>query len=128
MTPYLWIMLGSGIGGALRVWCTQMVTRYAGASLPFGTIAVNVIGCIFIGFFASYTGPDGKAAVSQPMRLFVMPGLCGGFTTFSTFSLETLLLAREGYWGRAGVNVAFSVVLCLAGVWLGYLIARKPSL
>jgi CrcB protein len=73
-----------------------------------------------IGFFVSLTGPDGRLIVPSHIRLFVMTGLCGGYTTFSTFSLETLRLLQDREWAYAGWNIASSLVLCLAGVWAGY--------
>ena len=65
------------------------------------------------------TGPDGRVAVTPDVRLFLMVGICGGYTTFSSFSLQTLVLAREGDMARAGANVLASVAFCLVGVWLG---------
>ncbi len=120
---YLWIAFGSALGGALRYWCYGMAARFIGETFPWGTLIVNIVGCSFIGFFATITGPDGRVLVGSPARQFVMPGICGGFTTFSTFSLETLNLARDGEWFKASVNVTASVLLCLFGVWLGYTLA-----
>jgi len=85
---------------------------------------VNVAGCLFIGFFAALTAPEGRLLVPTHARQFVMVGLCGGFTTFSTFSLETLNLTRDGEWGRAAANILGTLVLCLAGVWLGHALAE----
>jgi fluoride exporter len=127
MTPYLWIALGSGIGGAARYASYGVMARLIGETFPWGTLFVNVVGCTFIGFFATYTGTDGRLLVAPAIRQFVMPGICGGFTTFSTFSLETLNLARDGEWGKASGNVLASVILCLIGVWLGYLLAAAIS-
>lgn len=121
--PYVWIGIGSAIGGAFRYSWYGFMARLMGETFPWGTLAVNVLGCTFIGFFATLTGPDGRTLVSPTIRQFVMPGFCGGFTTFSTFSLETLNLVRDGEWGRASANVAASVALCLIGVWLGHMIA-----
>jgi CrcB protein len=120
---YLWIALGSALGGAARYWCYGFAARLAGETFPWGTLAVNVIGCSFIGLFASLTGPEGRWLAPSSFRMFVMTGICGGYTTFSTFSLETLNLARDGQWARALANVAASLLLCLVGVWLGHLVA-----
>jgi len=100
-----------------------MAARLIGETFPWGTLLVNIVGCSFIGFFATLSSPDGRVLVGAPARQFVMPGICGGFTTFSTFSLETLNLARDGEWFKASVNVTASVLLCLFGVWLGYTLA-----
>lgn len=122
---YLWIGLGSALGGMARYWCSAFVPRLLGTTFPWGTFTVNVIGCGFIGFFAALTNPEGRWLVAPLPRQFVMVGICGGFTTFSSFSLETLNLARDGEWLRAGANVAGSVVCCLAGVWLGHVLASS---
>ena len=127
LAPYLWIALGSALGGMLRYFGYGLAARLAPETFPWGTLAVNVIGCTFIGYFAAITGPDGRVLASPALRQFVMPGVCGGFTTFSTFSLETLNLARDGEWGRAAGNVIASVVLCLAGVWMGHMLAMAAN-
>jgi len=120
LNRYLWIAVGSALGGMARYWCQGWAARSIGETFPWGTLIVNIIGCTFIGFFATYTGPDGRLLVSPTTRQFVMVGICGGYTTFSSFSLETLNLARDGQWFRAGGNVMGSMVLCLIGVWLGH--------
>jgi fluoride exporter len=120
---YLWIALGSALGGATRYWFYGFAVRLLGETFPWGTLAVNVIGCSFIGLFASLTGPEGRWLAPSSFRMFVMTGICGGYTTFSTFSLETLNLARDGQWLKASVNVVGSLLLCLVGVWLGHSVA-----
>jgi CrcB protein len=120
---YLWIAIGSALGGAARYWCYGIMARMLGETFPWGTLTVNIVGCSFIGFFATMTAPDGRLFIGSPVRQFVMPGVCGGFTTFSTFSLETLNLARDGEWLKAAANVTASVGLCLVGVWLGHALA-----
>jgi fluoride exporter len=120
---YLWVGLGSALGGMARYWCYGFLARTAGETFPWGTFAVNVIGCWFIGLFATLTGPEGRWLAPSQTRMFVMTGICGGFTTFSTFSLETLNLVRDGEWMKAAANVAGSVALCLLGVWLGHALA-----
>ena len=94
-----------------------------GDTFPWGTLIVNVLGSLVIGFFATFTGPDGRFLVGAEARVFVTVGLCGGYTTFSSFSLQTLALVRDGEIGRAAANVALSFVLCMAAVWLGHVSA-----
>ncbi len=120
---YLWIALGSALGGAARYWCYGLMARMLGETFPWGTLAVNVIGCSFIGVFATLTGPEGRWLAPSSLRMFVMTGVCGGFTTFSTFGLETLYLARDGQWLKAAVNVLASLLFCMMGVWIGHLMA-----
>jgi len=120
MRTYLWIALGSAFGGLARYWSYGFAARHLGQTFPWGTLAVNVLGCSFIGWFAAMTGPDGRWLVATPVRQFVMVGICGGFTTFSTFSLETLNMTRDGQWFRAGANILSSLALCLLGVWAGH--------
>ncbi len=120
---YLWIAIGAGLGGVLRYWCSGMAVRLGADTFPWGTMFINVLGSSFIGFFAALTGPQGRLLVSPDARLFVMTGICGGFTTFSTFSLETLRLMQDRQWGAAALNVGLSVALCLFGVWLGHQLA-----
>lgn len=123
MATYLWIALGSALGGVARFGCSSLVANWFGQTFPWGTLLVNVLGSFVIGFFATLTGPDGRVLVPGDTRQFVMVGLCGGYTTFSSFSLQTLTLVQDGEIARAGLNVAGSVVLCLASVWLGYVAA-----
>lgn len=123
MLIYLWIGLGSALGGMARYWCSGFVAERYGETFPWGTIIVNVVGSFIIGFFATLTGPDGRLFVGGTVRQFVMVGICGGYTTFSSFSLQTLNLVRDGDWLRAGVNVVLSVVLCLAAVVVGHMAA-----
>lgn len=120
MQTYLLIALGSALGGVARYGCSGFVASHVGETFPWGTIGVNVVGSAIIGFVATLTAPDGRLFVSPDARQFVMIGLCGGFTTFSSFSLQTLALMQEGDWLRAGGNVVVSVVVCLVAVWLGH--------
>lgn len=125
MRLYVWIMLGSALGGGARYWCSGFAAHHFGEKFPWGTLTVNVVGSFIIGFFATLTGPDGRILVRTEARQFVMVGLCGGYTTFSSFSLQTLNLIREGEMGRAGANMALSLVLCMLAVWLGHLAATS---
>ena len=103
---YLWIALGSALGGMARFWCTGVVAQPFGETFPWGTLVVNVLGSLIIGFFATLTGAR-RTVVRRARRSgsFVMVGFCGGYTTFSSFSLQTLNLARDGEWLQAGANI-----------------------
>ena len=120
---YLWIALGGAIGTTGRYWLSGMVARSVGETFPWGTLVINVTGSFIIGFFATLTGPDGRVFVGSTARQFVMIGICGGYTTFSSFSLQTLNLMNDGEWLYAGANITGSVVLCLVAVWAGYVLA-----
>jgi CrcB protein len=106
-----------------RYWFAQVVARRLGEAFPWGTLVVNVSGSLVIGFVDGLVAPGGATMVNAPARQFIMAGLCGGYTTFSAFSLQTLDLARAGHRLRAGGNVAASVAACLAAVWLGRVVA-----
>ena len=124
---YLWIGLGSALGGMARYGCSGLAARYIGATFPSGTLIVNVSGCLVIGFLATLAAADGRLLLSLDARAFLTIGVCGGFTTFSAFSIETLNLARDGEWLWAGANVILSVALCLVAVWLGHIGAAALS-
>src|SRR6267154_3520939 len=124
---YLWIMLGGALGTAARFWCSGLVARAFGETFPWGTLIINVVGSFVIGFFATMTGPDGRMFVGTTARQFVMVGICGGYTTFSSFSLQTLNLINDGEWLRAGGNIGLSVALCLFAVWLGQVLAMSVN-
>ena len=123
MLSYLWIAIGGALGSVARFWFSGFVAARFGETFPLGTLLVNVSGSFVIGFFATLTGPDGRLLASPSWRQFVMIGLCGGYTTFSSFSLQTLTLAQEGEWMYASLNIVFSVAGCLVAVWLGHLAA-----
>jgi len=125
MLMYLWVAIGGALGSVSRYWLSGFVATRVGETFPWGTIVINVTGSFIIGLFASLTGPEGRWLVPSTFRTFFMVGICGGYTTFSSFSLQTLNLANEGEWARAGLNVLLSVTLCLAGVWLGWLLANQ---
>jgi CrcB protein len=123
MWLYTLIALGGALGSVARFFLSGVVADQFGGTFPWGTFIVNVTGSFIIGFFATLTGPDGRAFASGSTRMFFMTGICGGYTTFSSFSLQTLNLAREGEWFRAGANTVGSVVACLVAVWLGHVAA-----
>ena len=123
MWNYLWIAVGSALGGMARYWCSGIAARLLGETFPWGTLFVNILGSLIIGFFATLTGPDGRILVGSTTRLFVMVGFCGGYTTFSSLSLQTLNFIHDGEFLYAGLNIAASVVLCLLAVWIGHALA-----
>jgi CrcB protein len=117
---YFLVAVGSAMGGTLRFWLSGLVANWVGQTFPWGTLVINVTGSLAIGFFATLTGPEGRVFVPGEWRQFFMIGICGGYTTFSSFSLQTLTLAQDGEWEWAALNIGLSVVLCLFGVWLGH--------
>jgi CrcB protein len=121
---YLAVGLGSALGGVGRFWLSGAVAERFGQTFPWGTLIVNVTGSFVIGLFVALTGPDSRVLVSPRFGQFFVAGLCGGYTTFSSFSLQTLNLAREGQFLYAGVNVLLSLSLCVAAVWVGHLIGQ----
>jgi fluoride exporter len=127
MVTYLWVAIGSALGGMARHWCTFVATKWLGTAFPWGTLFINILGSFVIGLFFTLTGVDGRFAVPTDAKAFVMVGICGGYTTFSAFSLQTLALAQEGEWLRAGAYIAASVILCLIGVWAGHAIATAMN-
>lgn len=123
LITYLWVAVGGALGSMARFACSSLVANWFGQAFPWGTLIINVVGSFIIGFFATLSGPDGRLLVPGDVRQFVMVGICGGYTTFSSFSLQTLTLAQDGEMLRAGLNVGASVMLCLFSVWLGYIAA-----
>src|ERR1700751_1311942 len=123
MTNYFWVAIGGAVGTVGRFWLSGVVARLIGETFPWGTLVINVTGSFVIGFFGTLTGPDGRIFVGSTSRQFVMIGICGGYTTFSSFSLQTLNLMNDGEWLYAGANIGLSVVLCLFAVWAGHIIA-----
>ena len=123
MASYFWIAIGGALGSVARYWCAVVAARLFGETFPWGTLIVNIVGSFIIGFFATLTGPDGRFVAGTLVRQFVMIGICGGYTTFSAFSIQTLDLIQNGEWLRAGANIVGSVVFCLIAVWLGQVAA-----
>lgn len=124
---YLWVGIGSALGGLARYGGGLAIAAGTGDAFPWATLIINASGSMLIGFFATLTGPDGRVYVPTHGRQFVMVGFCGGYTTFSSFSLQTLTLAQDGHLLRAAGNVAASLVLCLAGVWVGHAAAAAVN-
>lgn len=117
----LYVALGGALGSVARFWLSGAIAARYGATFPYGTLVVNVAGSFVIGLLAALSVPEGRFLLAPPARVFFMIGVCGGFTTFSSFSLQTYALALEGEWLRAAANTLLSVFLCLFAVALGQL-------
>lgn len=124
MQQTFWVALGGALGSVARYWVAVWALPIS-RQLPWGTIGINVLGSFIIGFFGTLTLGSGRYPAPEGVRLFVMVGFCGGFTTFSSFSLQTLDLLRADAWGRALANVGASVLLCLAAVAAGHAAAAQ---
>jgi CrcB protein len=120
---YLIVFLGGGAGAALRHGVNLAVARWLGTAFPLHTMLVNVSGSLAMGLLAGWFAFKGDA--SQPWRLFLATGVLGGYTTFSSFSLDAVLLYERGEWGSAAAYVAGSVVLSIAGLTIGLWLARQ---
>ena len=127
MWNYFWVAVGGAIGTVARYWFSGVIARQIGEAFPWGTLFINVSGSLVIGFFATFFGPDSRFLAPPAVRQFVMIGILGGYTTFSSFSLQTLNLAREGNWLGAGGNALASFALCLLAVWLGHIAALSAT-
>lgn len=117
---FLWVALGGALGSTGRYAVGRAIARFADGGFPIGTLVVNVSGSLLIGVLAGLAAADGRPALSPDSRAFLLIGVLGGFTTFSSFSLETLDLARTGEWAGAALNVLGSIVLCLLAVSIGF--------
>ena len=116
------VAAGGALGSLARFWLAELFAALGVVAFPWATLVANVSGSLLIGLIASLSGPDGRLLVAPEVRLFWMVGVCGGYTTFSSFSLQTLALAQNGDWTKAGLNVVLSLVLCLVAVAFGYMI------
>jgi CrcB protein len=124
MLAYLWVAIGGALGSVSRFWINGLISEKIGATFPWGTLVVNVTGSFVIGIIGALAIPEGRMDSSSRMFAiqFLMIGVCGGYTTFSSFSLQTLNLLRDREWLYAGGNVLLSVFLCMFAVWLGWLL------
>ena len=122
---YISVALGSIVGGVARYLVSVLFISQFGSGFPWGTLFVNVTGSFIIGFYAALTGPDGRLLVSPRQRQFVMVGICGGYTTFSAFSLETFRLVQSGDVRTATVYIFVSVITWITSVWIGHILAVR---
>ena len=122
MTRTLLVAFGGMLGSVARYWLAGAIQRLDGVEFPFGTLGVNVLGSFVVGVVMALSLERGT--VSPNARLFLAVGFCGGFTTMSTFSYETMALLRDGEMVLGLGNVAVTLVTCLAAVWLGQVIGR----
>jgi CrcB protein len=118
----LYAGLGGFLGSALRFWMSSVVYRLLGQDFPYGTLSVNVIGSLAIGFLMTFF--EERFLASPDLRVFLTIGILGGFTTFSSFSYETISLLREGSYWLGSVNILLSVGVCLVATWLGIVIGK----
>jgi CrcB protein len=124
---YLYVAIGGALGSMARFWLANTMAMLTGAEFPWGTLLINVIGSFVISFFGMLTGTAARFAVSYEARVFVTVGLCGGFTTFSSFSLQTMELLRTGQPARAGLYITASVILCLGACAFGFVLAKAAT-
>ncbi|WP_026843582.1 fluoride efflux transporter CrcB [Brumicola pallidula] len=120
---YLFVAIGGAIGASMRYFVLQLATNLLGKSFPFGTLAVNVLGSFVLGLVYAFLQQDNGE--NTGLRVLVGFGLIGAFTTFSTFSLDTVLLIQQGELIKAALNVFFNVTVCLISVWLAFLIYQR---
>ena len=121
---YLWVGIGGALGSVARFWLTGVIVLLTGPRFPWGTLLINVMGSFVIGLVAGLTLIPERVAWHPDVRIFLMTGVCGGFTTFSAFSLQTLELLQAGETGSAAFYAVASVLLCLMFTWAGFLLAR----
>jgi len=122
MINYLLVIAGSAIGGGLRYWLSNDVYKYLPVTFPYGTLAINIIGSFILGIIIFIF--DEKELLNNQVKIFLTIGFCGGFTTFSTFSLETFNLIRDSEYLFAALNIISSLLVCIAGVFLAYIISK----
>jgi len=123
MRQVLAIAAGGAVGSLLRFWMSNWVHAFAGRTFPYGTLAVNVLGCLIMGFlFVLFID---RLSDNPVLRAGVLIGVLGGFTTFSSFSIETFNLIEQGAWAKAAANMSGSLVLCVGATWIGVMLGRQ---
>ncbi len=124
MINTLLIFIGAGLGGVFRYWISNSVYWFVGRQFPYGTLVVNVSGCFLMGLLFVLI-LERFNGIGPPLRSLLLIGLLGGYTTFSSFSIETLNLFENGAWISAFLNISLSVILCIAATWLGVIGGRQ---
>jgi fluoride exporter len=117
------VAAGGALGSLLRFWMSSGIYAVLGRGFPYGTLAVNVVGCLAMGLL--YVLLLERMALAPEWRAALLIGLLGGFTTFSTFTMETFNLMENGETLKAGLNVLLSVITCVAATWVGVVVARQ---
>ena len=117
------IAAGGALGAVMRFWVSNRVYAWLGRDFPYGTLSVNVIGSFLIGIIFVFLTE--RLTVGSEVRAFIMIGFLGAFTTFSTFSLESLFLLQEGQLTKAVMNVMINVILCISATWIGIIVSRS---
>lgn len=124
LNAYLWVAFGGAIGSMSRYGISVVMLRLTGPRFPWGILLINVLGSFVIGYFGALSSATGRLPAPEEIRIFMLVGFCGGFTTFSSFSMQTFDLFRSGEVLLGGLNIVGSVILCLVAVWLGILLAQ----
>ena len=127
MLAYLWVAIGGALGSMARYGIGGFISQKSSGAFPWGTLIVNITGSFVIGILGALTLPEGKMTPQSRALAtqLLITGVCGGYTTFSSFSLQTLNLLRDGEWFYAAGNILLSVLLCLIAVWIGYVLGNK---
>ena len=127
MLAYLWVAIGGALGSMARYGIGNLILEKSGSIFPWHTLFINVTGSFVIGILGAVTVPEGKMTPQSQVLAtqLLITGVCGGYTTFSSFSLQTLTLLRDGQWFYAAGNILLSVILCMIAVWLGYVLGNK---
>jgi len=122
MLNYIFISVGAALGGASRYWLSNAVYKFFPVTFPYGTLAVNVIGSFILGLIIFVF--DEKELLNNHLKIFLTIGFCGGFTTFSTFSLESFNLLRDSQYFLAALNIFLNILFCVAGIFLAYIVSK----
>ncbi len=122
MQNYLLVFVGGGLGAAARYWLSGMVYTRLGNAFPFGTLVVNIVGCFMIGLLMSLL--EDRFLVYPSIRIFLTIGILGGFTTFSSFSFETITLLQDGQILYGTTNILISIITCVGGTWIGFSLGK----